>query len=183
MTQLTTPQQHADRTAQMRCPKCNHQVHEVHHPKKYETKAFYCPDCGWGKDKAADLSKGIVQEEQHHMNTQYIILPSYIRIGLSLIASTVLLAIPYILFVTLWPFGASLPIPFHIAYWLLAIIYLAASYFEDPRIYEDWDVWAFDNPFKINDETNQTSTILTILLIPGKLLVWSITALLGRTLK
>ncbi|QDU35339.1 hypothetical protein KS4_34200 [Poriferisphaera corsica] len=173
-----------DRTAQMHCPLCNALTHEVRHPKYKDEVAYYCPECNWGKEKADKLALGnVVHKEPESMHTQYIMVPSYIRIGFSLIASAVLLSIPYLMIVLFWPLEGGLPVPFHIAYWILALIYLAAAYYEDPRIYEDWDVWAFDNPFKLNDQTNRTSTVLTIALIPGKLLVWSLSALLGRIVK
>ena len=154
------------------------------YPNHEKQPTYFCPHCEWGKDKAMCLIDVLTSEHSKDAsNSQYLMVPSYIRIISSLTISTALLAVPYIIMVKFWPYENAVPMAFHLAYWILATIYLAAAYFEDPRIHGDWDVWKLGNPIKSQPKKNIFTKAFSLLLTPGKLVVWSITALLVRLFK
>ncbi|WP_432798196.1 hypothetical protein [Poriferisphaera sp. WC338] len=161
MNQLARSNRHIN----MPCPNCNAPVQRTQTSDGDIQLA--CPRCGWGQNRTIKPAN----EDQPHTK------PNLIFYLLGLILSPIIVIGPYIAALIYLPQlfpNDTLPVWIHITYWLVIAIYLAAAYTEDPHFSTDLSDWAWDNPFSFEDDVNRASSYIALLLLPGKLVVWTL---------
>ena len=100
----------------------------------------------------------------------------FIKLFFGWLFSIALVAGPYVALLVYFP---DTPFWIHLTYWIVMVTYLLAAWTTNPE-YDDTNLgWAgglVDNPFSFEDDFNRLGLAVTLLLIPGKIVVWTLAA-------
>ncbi len=181
----------------MNCPRCNQILTQTERsrPGTGETRrVFFCEHCGWGREQLEKKESADIPLSGDTPNTAnpapYIWLKF---LGLWLV-SAALVVIPYLLLVHIPSlFAGADPAMFDAEaatarmaealnpkYWVIVGIYVAiCAAFQPPEV--DWKDMGWlggvvNNPFSYSDNINRHKFALLLLMMPGKIIVVTLTA-------
>ncbi len=178
----------------MDCPRCNQTLTrtEQSRPGTRETrKVFYCANCGWGKQQFEKKENADIPVSRDAPDTPPHM---WLKFGGLWIVSAALVVIPYLLLVHIPSlFADAAPAMFDAAaatarmtealnpmYWVIFGTYVAVcAAFHSPEV--DWKDMGWlgglaNNPFSYSDNINRQKFVLLLLLMPGKIIVVTLTA-------
>lgn len=163
----------------MDCPRCNHHLQ----PERTDIEGviYHCTQCGWGSDR---LSAQDPTDENLSSLTPKIPAATWIKLPIFLSISVLIVVGPFLLLV-FGPAVFSISVgwefldadPDRIAasltpgYWIAVVLYLIlASLIEGGVDFGNLGLFGttIDNPFSREDDFNRMMLVVTILLIPGK---------------
>ncbi len=155
----------------MKCPACNA---SVTCQRIDGGMVMFCSQCGWGKDRAAQVQRDGSTPKAKQAK------PALIWVLLGLLFSIAFVVGPY---VALLVFAPPMATWVHVTYWLTMGTYLliAATCAPTPDL-SNLGLFGtpIDNPLSFEDDANRWALKMALLLLPGKLVTVSLTALITR---
>lgn len=169
----------------MDCPRCNHHLQ----PERTDIEGviYHCTQCGWGSDRlsAKDPSdENLTSLTPKIPAATWIKLPIFLTISFLIIVGPFLLLVfgpPILGLVAGWEFLDANPDRIAASltpgYWIAVAIYLMLASLVDGGVEFD-NLGLFggmvDNPLSVEDDFNRAKLVLTILLIPGKFVLFTL---------
>ena len=178
----------------MDCPRCNQLLKRIDRrvPGRPDPKRiFYCEHCGWGKEQ-------LEQKETAHapdLGPEPDSAPAtWLKLGGLWALSAAMVIVPYVLIIQIPSlFSSAYPELFDAreatarmvealnpTYWVIAAMYTGiCALLQPPSV--DWNDMGWfgglvNNPFSFSDDVNRQKLWLLLLMLPGKIIVVTLTA-------
>lgn len=127
-----------------------------------------CMHCGWGRDRLAAQEQGGDSGRAAGVGVVRLTLGWLFSLGFVFGPCVAMLV--YVVDVQVW---------MHVTYWAVMVTYLMGAAVLDPRPDTSNLGWAggmIDNPFSWEDDHNRYQLGVMLLLIPGKVVAWTLVA-------
>lgn len=169
----------------MNCPRCNHSLTPASRRDsgaKGSASAYYCENCGWGKQRPAEQQEASGQAAgvRDYSPSTWLKLAGLWGLSAALVAA------PYILLLKS-PVGdagsavfdaeaaaAKMAAALNPHYWIAAAVYIGiCGLFPMPEVDRGdlgWFGGLVDNPFSFSDDLNRTKLLLLVCMIPGRII-------------
>lgn len=179
----------------MKCPRCNHPLQRIERtiPGSQDTrKIFYCDSCGWGKQQlendAPRSSSPLPDDPPRPASAAWLWI-----VGLWVLSAAFILVPYWLLIQAPFLFGGAdttvfdpqaasrrMAAALNPLYWIIAGTYVLICATFDP-LEIDWNDMGWfgglmNNPFSYTDNMNRKRLVLLLMMIPGKIIVATLTA-------
>lgn len=151
----------------MKCPRCNRPIQRAPDPAGGGVVLF-CGACGWGRSSDT-ADRGFDDEDDAASHA-----PSWIMILLGWAGSIAIVVGPYVALLYYMP---QVEAWMHYTYWAVMFTYLLSAAALDPQPDMSnlgWGGTMINNPFTYEDNINRKLLGLAMLLLPGKLVAWTL---------
>lgn len=178
----------------MECPRCNQTLKRIDRAvpgRQDPKKIFYCEHCGWGKDQ---LEQKESAQAPDSVPTPDAGPPLWLKLSGLWALSLAIIFIPYVLILQIpGLFSSAYPElldaqqattrmaeALNPAYWVVMAMYIGlCGLFQTPNVDRSdmgWFGGLMNNPFSYSDNINRQKFWLLLLMLPGKIMVMTVTA-------